>query len=121
MNSRFLPLGLALILSACSGGAGVRNSEAGRYSHRMHNRFYEAWVQPTTVGLPRGKISVPIDVEIDLHGTIASFKIVRPSGNAAVDQSIAAVGRRIQHVAPPPGASAGKLFRLRIFFELDVR
>ncbi len=87
----------------------------------MHNRFYEAWLQPKTVGLPRGKISVPVDVEIDPRGQVADFKIVRSSGNAAVDQSIAAVGKRVRKVAPPPAAGAGKLFRLRIFFELDVR
>ncbi len=121
MHARFLALAVALALSACSGGAGARSSEAGHYSHRMHNRFYEAWVQPKTVGLPRGKISVPVDVEIDARGRIAGFKIVRSSGNTAVDQSIAAVGERVRKVAAPPAAGAGKPFRLRIFFELDVR
>lgn len=121
MHFRFLSIALALLLGACSGGAGAVNSETGRYSHRMHNLFYEAWAQPTTVGLPRGKISVPVDVEIDPRGRIANFRIARSSGNAAVDRSIVAVGKRIRKVAPPPAGSAEKLFRLQIFFELDVR
>jgi len=87
----------------------------------MHNRFYEAWVQPRSVPAPRGKISVPVDVQIDRSGSVRRFHIAKPSGYASVDQSIGDVGRRVTKVAPPPVASSRDRFDLRIFFELDVK
>ncbi len=123
LSTSLLPLLCALFLSACaSGGARVASSgEAGRYSHQMHNRFYEAWVQPRSVPASRGKFSVPVDVQIDRDGRVRRFHIAKPSGYAALDESIVDVGRRVTKVAPPPVASAHDRFDLRIFFELDVK
>ncbi len=123
LSTSLVPLLCALLLSACaSGGSRVGSSrEAGRYSHQMHNRFYEAWVQPRSVIAPRGKISVPVDVQIDSDGQVRRFHIAKPSSYAAIDESIREVGRRVTKVAPPPVASARDRFDLRIFFELDVK
>ncbi len=114
-------LAIACLLGACASGGRSSTADLGAYSNRMHSRFYKAWVQPVSVTARRGKISVPVDVEIDPRGRVLSFNIKRSSGDSAVDASIAAVGDRIRKVAPPPGPAAGKPFRLRIFFELDVR
>ena len=123
LSTSTVPLLCALLLSACaSGGSRTASSrEAGRYRHRMHNRFYEAWVQPRSVPAPRGKISVPVDVQIDGAGQVRRFHIAKPSGYAAIDESIRNVGRRVTKVAPPPVASSNERFDLRIFFELDVK
>lgn len=113
-----------IVLSGCAGGGAAHSTdsaEARRYSHLMHNRFYEAWVQPSAVAAPRGKISVSVDVQIDRGGHIASFKIVKPSGNEKIDRSIAEVGEKIRQVTPPPLGSSQKRFDLRIYFELDVK
>jgi TonB family protein len=93
----------------------------GRYSHTLHDRFYEAWQQPASIGLPPGKISVPVDVTIDNTGRVLGFRIVKSSGNERIDSSIAAVGKIVTRVAPPPVTTSGKPFQLRIYFELDVR
>lgn len=87
----------------------------------LHSRFYEAWVQPASVGAASGKVSVPVDVVVDHDGRVLQFNIVRPSGYPRIDASIRAVRTRVRRVAPPPSTTARDLFRLRIFFELDVK
>ena len=94
---------------------------AGRYGHQMHDRFYEAWRQPPAVALPHGKISVPVDVKIASDGRVSDFRIVKPSGNDRIDKSIAAIGAKITQVPPPPDTPPQGHFKLRIYFELDVR
>lgn len=119
-----VPLLCALLLSACasSGRSRVASSrEAGRYSHRMHNRFYEAWGAAALSPGAAREISVPVDVQIDGTGSVRRFHIAKPSGYAALDKSIGDVGRRVTRVAPPPVASSRDRFDLRIFFELDVK
>ncbi len=113
---------VALLFTSCSGRVEKRSASAapsGRYSHTLHSRFYEAWVQPKIVGAPRGKVSVPVDVRIDPRGRVLSFTPAKLSGYQRVDQSIAAVGRRVRKVAPPPITSGE--YKLRIYFDLDVR
>ena len=117
-----LAITAAMLLAACSSGSsgdGSSTREAGRYSHLLHSRFYEAWVQPKIVGASRGKISVPVDVRIDARGRVVSFKPRRLSGYPKIDASIVAVGRRVRKVAPPP--TSGGEFKLRINFDLDVK
>ena len=109
----------ALVFSSCSGGANRSSSPPGRYSHTLHSRFYEAWVQPEMVGAPRGKVSVPVDVRIAPTGRVLSFRLVRSSGYPRIDASIRAVGRRVRKVAPPPLTSGE--YKLRINFDLDVK
>jgi TonB family protein len=111
----------ALLLASCAGGSSrsaASPREISQYSHTLHARFYRAWVQPAAVRAPRGRISVPVDVRIDKRGRITSYELVRPSGYAAVDASIEAVGKRVRKVPRPPTDSE---YRLRIFFDLDVK
>ena len=117
-------LALAVMLPACAGGSGSTARQAraqSRYSHTLHDRFYEAWQQPPTVGATYGKVSVPVDVEINARGRIVSFALVRPSGYPRIDASIRAVRGRVRRVPPPPGLAEGATFRLRINFDLDVK
>ncbi len=80
--TRLVPLLCVLLLSSGGGPRVASSREASRYSHRMHNRFYQAWVQPRSVIAPRGKISV----QIDRDGRVRRFHIAQPSGYAAVDE-----------------------------------
>ena len=110
---------VVLVLASCSGGGSRPSAPPSRYSHTLHSRFYEAWVQPEMVGAPRGKVSVPVDVRIAPGGRVLSFEIVRSSGYPRIDASIRAVGRRVRRVAPPPLRSGE--YKLRINFDLDVK
>lgn len=116
---------IALICAGCFGGHGSRHvadaAAVDAYSHSLHNRFYNAWVQPKTVGASRGKVSVPVDLEIDRTGRVLIFQIAKPSGHPAVDASIEAVAAKVRKVDRPPISSGSKNFALRIYFELDVK
>lgn len=114
-------LAVALLFANCSGGGAKRSvsAAAGRYGHTLHDRFYEAWVQPKMVGAPRGKVSVPVDVRIDERGRVLSFKAANSSGYRKIDESIAAVGKRVRKVPAPPIARGE--YKLRINFDLDVK
>jgi TonB family protein len=114
---------LCVLVASCAGptsGPAVSSVAIGRYGHTLHDRFYEAWQQPASVALPPGKISVPVDVTIDSTGRVLNFRIVKSSGNERIDSSIAAVGKTVTRVAPPPDTTSRKPFKLRIYFELDV-
>jgi TonB family protein len=113
----------AFLVAGCFGGGPrhVSNAAVGRYGHHLHDVFYEAWSQPTTVAAPSGKISVPVDIQIDKSGRVVKFQIARSSGDPAIDDSIAAVARKIGKVDPPPVTSRNDRYDLRIYFELDVK
>jgi TonB family protein len=111
----------ALLLGGCFGGGAKNTRPDPKYSNTLHSRFYRAWVQPTALSAPAGRISVPVDVQIDESGRVASFKIAKRSGYPALDESIMAVAQRVTQVPPPPATSRRGLFKLRIFFDLDVR
>ncbi|MGI8436286.1 MAG: TonB family protein [Chthoniobacterales bacterium] len=119
---KFLPravlLALALSLGGCAGGKSSDGVESA-YSHRLHDRFYREWQQPAAVSARRGKISVPVDVNLDPKGRVIGFRRQRSSGDPAIDASIDVVGKKVRQVARPP-ASAHQPFHLRIYFELDV-
>ena len=119
---RLLACCLTLVLLAgCFGGSGARATPDSRYSNKLHSRFYRAWVQPSSVAAPPGKISVPVDVQIDQSGRVARFRIAKSSGYPAFDQSVMAVSQKVTQVDPPPATTRRGLFKLRIFFDLDVR
>lgn len=117
-----LLLVLASFLAACAGGGSktVQPADVSAYSTRMHARFYKAWVPPESVGVRRAKISVPVEAAIDARGRVIDFQIVKSSGNAAIDESVRAVSRKVQRVARPPRTETDEPFKLRINFVLDV-
>ena len=118
-----LQLTAVLLLVSCFGGGSTRATAINdsRYQHALHSRFYTAWEQPESLAAPRGKISVPIDVDINRDGRVVRFKIAQPSGDRALDDSIRAAGKRVREVDPPPLPSGTKQVRLRINFDLDVK
>ena len=114
----------ALLLSSCIGGGdkGITSSvKDSGYTRALQRQFYAAWEQPESVAAPRGKISVPVEIEIDRTGRVVRFRIAQTSGYREVDQSIRQIGRRIREVDPPPIGPEAKRLKLRINFDLDVR
>src|SRR5215204_1693590 len=112
--------------SLSSGGSGAAGRPGGGasqfswYSSILHNRFFSEWVQPTSIVASGVKMSVLVRVRIEKDGRISDFAVVRPSGNVIVDESVAAVGKRVGKVDPPPdGLSGSGHYDVNINFELN--
>ena len=111
--------GLPAVASAKTGGSSA--SEFGWYGNMLHDRFYSAWIQPTT-NIPSGaKISTLVNVRIEKDGRVSKFEIAKPSENATVNESVAAVAKQISQVDPPPaGLIKGDHYDVKINFELNT-
>jgi len=106
--------------STVSGGANSA-SEFGWYGNMLHDRFYSAWIQPTT-HVPTGtKISTLVKVRIEKDGRVSKFEIIKPSENAVVNESVAAVAKEVTEVdSPPAGLIKGDHYDVKINFELNT-
>ena len=104
-----------------SAGGGGSASEFGWYGNMLHDRFYSAWIQPTT-NVPSGtKISALVNVRIEKDGRVSKFEIAKPSENATVNESVTAVAKQVSQVDPPPtGLIKGDHYDVKINFELNT-
>jgi len=104
-----------------SAGGGRSASEFGWYGHMLHDRFYSAWIQPTT-SVPSGsKISTLVKVRIEKDGRVSKFEIIKLSENVVVNESVEAIAKRVTEVdAPPDGLSNGEHYDVKINFELNT-
>ncbi len=108
-------------------GTGNQASGAGNpsqfswYGNMLHDRFFSSWDQPTSVVATGAKMSVLVRLRIESDGRVSSFALVRPSGNVVVDQSVAAVAKRVTQVDPlPSGLGNGGHYDVNINFELNA-
>jgi outer membrane biosynthesis protein TonB len=102
-------------------GGGSSASEFSWYGHMLHDRFYSAWIQPTT-SVPSGsKISTLVKVRIEKDGRVSKFEIIKLSENVVVNESVEAIAKRVTEVdAPPDGLSNGEHYDVKINFELNT-
>jgi outer membrane biosynthesis protein TonB len=109
--------------SAGAGGhpsSGSGASEFGWYGNMLHDRFYSAWIQPTTNIVSGSKISTLVKVRIEKDGRVSNFEIIKPSENVVVNESVAAIGKRVTQVDPlPAGFGNGDHYDVKINFELS--
>jgi TonB family protein len=102
-------------------GGGSSASEFGWYGNMLHDRFYSAWIQPTTSVASGTKISTLVKVRIEKDGRVSSFEIIKPSENVVVNESVAAIAKRVTQVDPPPaGLGTGDHYDVKINFELNT-
>jgi TonB family protein len=102
-------------------GGGTNASEFAWYGNMLHDRFYSAWIQPTTNVPSSSKISTLVKVRIDKDGHVSKFEIIKPSGNVMVNESVAAVAKQVTQVDPPPtGLIKGDHYDVKINFELNT-
>ena len=104
------------------GGSGPGGaSQFGWYSSMLHDRFYREWVQPTSFATAGAKMSAQVKIRIEKDGRVSDFTIIRSSGNVVVDESVAAVGKRVTKVDPlPNGLGTGGHYDVNINFELNA-
>jgi TonB family protein len=101
--------------------SGSSASEFAWYGNMLHDRFYSAWIQPTANISSDAKISTLVNVRIEKDGRVSKFEIIKPSGNATVNESVAAVANQVSQVdAPPTGLIKGDHYDVKINFELNT-
>ena len=104
-----------------AGGGSSRESEFGWYGNMLHDRFYSAWIQPTTNIAAGARISTLVKVRIEKDGRVSSFEIIKPSENVVVNESVATIAKRVTQVDPPPsGLIKGDYYDVKINFELNT-
>jgi outer membrane biosynthesis protein TonB len=102
-------------------GGGASPSEFGWYGNMLHDRFYSAWIQPTTTLASGAKISTLVKVRIEKDGHVSKFEIIKPSGNVVVNESVRVVAKQVTQVdAPPTGLIKGDHYDVKINFELTT-
>ena len=101
-------------------GGGSSASEFGWYGNMLHDRFYSAWIQPTTNITSGNRISTLVKVRIEKDGRVSNFEIIKPSENVVVNESVAAIAQRVTQVDPlPAGFGNGDHYDVKINFELS--
>jgi outer membrane biosynthesis protein TonB len=102
-------------------GGGSSASEFGWYGNMLHDRFYSAWIQPTSTVASGTKISTLVKVRIEKDGRVSKFEIIKPPENVVVNESVAAIAKRVTEVdAPPTGLGSGDHYDVKINFELNT-
>jgi outer membrane biosynthesis protein TonB len=111
--------------SAAKGGVAdgtSSESEFGWYGNMLHDRFYSAWIQPTTNIPADAKISTLVKVRVEQDGRVSKFEIIKPSQNVVVNESVAVVAKQVTQVDPPPtGLIHGDHYDVKINFELNTK
>lgn len=106
--------------SAGRGASSGKAADVGWYGNMLHDRFYRAWEQPKTVVSSGARLSAVAKIRIAKDGSVSDFRIVKPSGNVVVDESIAAVAKKVTRVdAPPERLGAGGHYDVDITFALS--
>jgi outer membrane biosynthesis protein TonB len=107
--------------AAGGGSSPAAAGEFGWYGNMLHDRFYSAWIQPTTNVASGTKISTLVKVRIEKDGHVSKFEIIEPSENIVVNESVAAVAKQVSEVDPPPAALIkGDHYDVKINFELNT-
>jgi protein TonB len=109
-------------LQSAATDGGKSASEFGWYGKMLHDRFYSAWVQPTT-SVPSGaKFSTLVKLRIEKDGRVSKFEVIKPSDNVVVNESVAAIAKRVTEVdAPPTALLNGGRYDVKINFELNTK
>src|SRR6266581_144344 len=106
---------------SAAAGSGSSASEFSWYGNMLHDRFYSAWIQPTTHVPTGAKISTLVKIRIEKDGHVSKFEIIKPSENAVVNESVAAVAKQVSEVdSPPAGLIKGVHYDVKINFELST-
>jgi TonB family protein len=104
-----------------SGSVATQPSEFAWYGTMLHDRFHKAWEQPKSIVATGAKMSSIVKIRIEKDGRVSKFTIVKPSGNVVMDESVAAIAKRVTQVDPlPEGLTEKSYYEVKIDFELNA-
>ena len=104
-----------------TGSGPGKTSEFNWYGDMLHDRFHKEWEQPKSIVATGAKMSVVAKIRIEKDGRVSSFTILKPSGNVVVDESVAAVAKRVTQVDPlPKGLGNRDYYEVNINFAFNA-
>jgi hypothetical protein len=98
------------------GGGGGSGSPFGRYGRLLEdelNRKVRKRLEGNG-GIPRGKLQLTVQIDVDARGKIVKFRIVAPSGDARLDGVVKEALKRdgVMSQPPPEGMPGGVNIRI---------
>lgn len=84
------------------GAAGGSNSVLLGYFKKVESQFHREWEQPLTVVRSGRDVEAHVRLRAAADGTVESLKLVKPTGNLEVDQSIEQALQRVTKLERPP-------------------
>lgn len=88
------------------------------YLSLVRQTMYDAWKQPSGLSASSGFYAL-VEIEVRKDGTITRRSLVRPSGHAAMDQSVMAAVRSVERLKPLPDGYAENARTITIEFRLS--
>ncbi|MBR2906380.1 MAG: TonB family protein [Lentisphaeria bacterium] len=86
------------------GPKGVTSQAMKEYYEQVRNFLMRSWQQPNTALLNNTRPEVLVLINVDASGRITSAKILRRSGNNAMDSSVEALLQAVKVLPKPPRA-----------------
>ena len=84
------------------GAAGGSTAALTAYFRKVEMQFHREWEQPLTVVRSGHDVEAHVRLRATADGTVESLKLVKPTGNLEVDQSIEQALQRVKKVERPP-------------------
>ncbi len=87
------------------GGPGAPGGSAALllgYFKKVEQQFHREWEQPLTVVRSGREVEAHVRLRASADGTVESLRLVKPTGNLEVDQSIEQALLRVKKVERPP-------------------
>ena len=84
------------------GAAGGSTAVLLGYFKKIETQFHREWEQPLTVVRSGHDVEAHVRLRASADGTVESLKLVKPTGNLEVDQSIEQALQRVKKVEKPP-------------------
>lgn len=101
-----------------AGGVG-KGSPFWWYYQHVHDRMYEAWVQPPeSVNWDKRQFSTVV-LKVARNGEILAVRLQTPSGNRAMDESALAAARSVEKLQPLPDGLGGATAEITVNFQLE--
>lgn len=87
------------------------------YISLVRRACYEVWEQPNSTTVRPGTVAV-VSIRVYRDGAVREHQMIRPSGNAAMDESVLRAMKKLTRLKPLPGDYKGEFKDITIDFEL---
>ena len=100
-------------------GVGGGGPSYANYAQVVKSIYTHAWIAPN--GVDDDEATAKVSITIARDGTVISARLIRTSGNAAVDRSVQATLDRVTFIAPFPEGAKESERTYKINFNLKAK